>query len=238
LIVSFVIAILLGGPFYLSLYNRFGRFTAFNREPLDSNKLLLNQPLEFYLSLDLDKLFTEPVRPAFPNHLIPLFYSDMWGDYWGFFFSPRFDRPEAVEKHGHPESIKKYLGRVNLMSLIPTFIMFAGICLGFHELIYDLFKREKQNSLFGLLVLIILCSTLGYLWFLVSYPNPGKGDTIKATYMLYIFPFIAILSAELFERLYCKNRYLYYILLALLFCITFHNIPTMITYYKHQILPL
>lgn len=49
--------------------------------------------------------------------------------------------------------------------------------------------------------LLVLASLAGYFWFLLSYPNLGKGDTIKATYMLQIFPFLALGGAQLLEWL-------------------------------------
>src|SRR5579862_8457607 len=44
-----------------------------------------NETGRFYFGLGDGRLFTEPLRPNFPNELIPIFYSETWGDYWEFF---------------------------------------------------------------------------------------------------------------------------------------------------------
>ena len=84
LLVSLVIAALVGGWFYLHLFRSYGTFTAFNRDSAGQFSLA-NQPPEFYFGLGLDQLFSDPVRPSFANQFIPMLYADMWGDYWCFF---------------------------------------------------------------------------------------------------------------------------------------------------------
>lgn len=45
--------------------------------------------------------------------------------------------------------------------------------------------------------LIFILSTLAlYLRFLMNYPNRGIGDTVKATYMLQAYPFVALLVGD------------------------------------------
>ena len=79
---SMGIAFMTGGWFYVNLYKRHGTFTAFNRERVEGGFSFSNQPREFYFSLGLDRLFTNPLRDVFANRLIPTLYSDSWGDYW------------------------------------------------------------------------------------------------------------------------------------------------------------
>jgi hypothetical protein len=43
-------------------------------------------------------------------------------------------------------------------------------------------------------------SVVGYLWFLIRYPSPNKGDTIKATYLLHIMPIVGICVGLLLEE--------------------------------------
>lgn len=226
LVVSLVIAALIGGWFYISLKRRFGDFTAYAvtvvRVPL--NSALSHQRSDFWFSLDTDKLFTTPVRPAFKDHVLPIFYSEMWGDYHGYFITP---------KSGQSEVIKSYLGRVNLLSLLPTFVLLSGIGLGLYELLRYI-KGDKSNAraAIGLFTLVIGSSAIGYFWFLATAIDPrGVGGTIKATYMIQVFPLMAILAAELFERIGQKNSLVYWVVLALLLGIGLHNLPAMITHY-------
>ncbi|MCJ7721665.1 hypothetical protein MUO98_04595, partial [Candidatus Bathyarchaeota archaeon] len=74
----------ISGWFYLSLHSRYGSLTAFNRKPA-SHFSFSNQPLEFYVRLSPELLFNKPIRPSFPNQFLPIFYSELWGDYWGYF---------------------------------------------------------------------------------------------------------------------------------------------------------
>ncbi len=41
---------------------------------------------------------------------------------------------------------------------------------------------------------------MGYLILLVVYPTK-TGDTVKATYLIHVFPLAAVLAADLLERL-------------------------------------
>src|SRR5262249_54153008 len=83
LTVSGVVAVIVGGWFYGILYARFGSLREFNRPPAPFS--FDNQPREFYTGSGNGKLFTGPVRRAFPNQVGPIFYSEFWGDYWCFF---------------------------------------------------------------------------------------------------------------------------------------------------------
>ncbi len=83
LLVSFAIAALVGGWFYLSLNLRFGKLTTFSRTPKPWS--LSDQPARFYFGLGLDALFSDPIRPAYVDEFIPMFYSEFWGDYQCYF---------------------------------------------------------------------------------------------------------------------------------------------------------
>lgn len=63
------------------------------------------------------------------------------------------------------------------------------------------------------------------------YPNPGKGDTIKATYVLSIFPFIAVCVGLFFERIEQRSRFITNFLLGAVLLVAIHNLPAMVTHY-------
>src|SRR5262249_3011755 len=50
-------------------------------------------------------------------------------------------------------------------------------------------------------VLVVGVSVIGYLWFLIRFPVLNEGDTIKASYMLHIFPPLALLTADFVRRM-------------------------------------
>jgi hypothetical protein len=89
--------------------------------------------------------------------------------------------------------INRLLGRVNLVGLLPTAVFLGGLVVAAGAL-----WRTRDGR--ALLLLAALLSLLGYLWFLVGYPNLGKGDTIKATYLLHVFPILAILGGDFLRR--------------------------------------
>ena len=85
------IGALLSSWFYIVLYQNYGSFTAFNMESKGFS--LKNQNLSFYIPnfSQLEFLFTKPIRPNLNNQFISILYSDLWGDYWGYFtFTSRF----------------------------------------------------------------------------------------------------------------------------------------------------
>ena len=85
MLISFLIGFSISSWFYFDLFFQYGSMTSFNAEPKSFS--FSNQPKSFYTS-DIDSLynvFTKPIRPQFSNQLIPILYSDLWGDYWGYF---------------------------------------------------------------------------------------------------------------------------------------------------------
>jgi hypothetical protein len=79
--------------------------------------------------------------------------------------------------------------------------------------------------------LVTLASFLGYFAFLILYPDLGKGDTIKATYMLQVFPFLAVLGAELLVSVRDRSAAVYHLLAALLAVSAALNAPLLFTRY-------
>ncbi len=221
---SFVIAFLVGGWFYVFQFMRYGTATTFNRSPA-SMFSLSNQPLDFYFGIGLEQLFSSPIRPFFPNQFIPIFYSEIWGDYWGYF----------VVTENNLTTIGHYLGTVNLVSIIPTMILFAGLILGFIYSIKTFHHSsndgDRRMVMFSFVQLIITVSFAGYLWFLIRYPNLGKGDTIKATYTLHALALLPLLASEFLEGVRYRNKCLYAFLLILVAAVFLHNLPATITHY-------
>lgn len=247
---ALAVSFLVGGWFYLHLLKEYGSVASFARDPT-SRFAFSNQPREFYLGLGSEELFTDPVRPSFPNRLTPLFYTEMWGDYWCLFvvygkdartgafvsgaklgeLTARRPPPEWLETNRF--EVNAYLARVNCLSLFPTALYLAGLLFGAAHLWRFMRERETATGTAApsLCALLVACSLVGYLWFLIRFPNPGKGDTIKATYMLQIFPFVAVLSGAMLDALRRRSKRAYAAALALLTLIFAHNLPALITRY-------
>jgi 4-amino-4-deoxy-L-arabinose transferase-like glycosyltransferase len=249
---TLALALLLGtaavtaGWFYLRLPAEEGGVLAFNRRP-SPQWSLLNQPTHFYLGLGLDRLFCDPVRPSFPNQLLPTFYAETWGDYWGIFVvyardakTGQFLRArrleEALTEDPRPgvyvtnrDRIAPYLGRVNVAALAPFGLALAGLGLGTARLFRFAARATPETAVPALFTLVVAASFAGYFLFLVRYPELGRGDTIKATYMLQAFPFLALLGAAALVELERRSRRWHRAAVVLLLLAWMHNLPAMIT---------
>ena len=194
-LITMSITIFIGCWFYLFLQSKYGTITAFN---LDSPGFsFLNQPQLFYRATGLKHflLFKEPVRPIFNFTFFPILYSDTWGDYWGYFsYFP--STTDALY-------MKTYLGRVNITSIIPTIL----IVVSFWGIVFDIFKNKKHffetnlPIIELLLILVIIFTTIGFLWFVISYPEKTDGDTVKSTYIIQ-----AIILFPLLVGIYLKEK--------------------------------
>ena len=242
----------IGGWFYLSLRARYGSGTAFNRQPAEQFSFD-NQPAKFYTGLGLEELFHRPVRPHFANQFMPMFYSELWGDYWCYFtiyardtrtseFLSGYTLNQIIKQGSIPDWLdtnywkaSAYLGRVNLVSLFPSLV----VLVSFVSAVKGIFRRRSNDPLiahprtiYAFLLLAIGTSMVGYFWFLILYPNLEKGDTIKAMYMLQVFPFVAILVGALLEQVKTRSQLFYRLILCGL-CLCFvHNLPTMLTHFR------
>lgn len=218
-----LVALVVGGWFYGLLWVSHGSPIAFNR-PAAEWWSLSNEPRDFYTGTGNGRVFTDPIRPSFPNQLIPIFYAETWGDYWGFFSiygrdrqtkayisGPAFEEavaaaPPTVETNRF--TLNQYLGRMNLLGLLPTAL--ALLAFGAAAVRLPAFLRRASPVTAAeiipvMAVLVVAVSALGYVWFLIRFPNPGKGDTIKATYMLQIFPPLALLIADFVRRIHLSR---------------------------------
>ena len=174
-------------PFFFHLLNNSGSLISFNKDPVGFS--FDNQPKSFYNPFNKSALMltNNPIRGSFDNQYLPILYSDLWGDYWGYF---SFVKNPYLDSWGQ-ETIGKYLGRVNIFSTIPFFL-----------LVVSFFKVKLNNlnreSVFYIKYSIIF-SIIGYSWFLIMYPEIPTGDTIKSTYMLQIFFFIGCFELNLYR---------------------------------------
>lgn len=261
------VAFLVGGWFYVSLLNRFGSVTTFAlgdsrgvevfQGPRGSFSLA-RLPRDFLWGAGDGRLFSAPVRSAFPNQVGPIAYSETWGDYWMFFLvsghdddgdclnGPRLER--ALERAargrkpptGNYAAMTAYLGRVNRAALLPTIVLLGGLLLGFASIAQIIANpsASDRTSAGAALALMVVTSLAGYLWFLVSHYSPGGGSTIKATYMLQVFPLLALLGGEAIARLHDRSRVASFLLVTALALVGLHNAPAMFTRYATWLDPV
>jgi hypothetical protein len=246
---ALVVCILTSGWFYLSLQQRFGSVAAFNRRPAPGGFSFSSQPGSFYFGLGTDRLFSDPVTPAFANRMLPVVYSETWGDYWSYWaiygrnarngkfldgyslmtFLARDPPPEWLETNRAP--MGRYLGRVNAVSLLPTALMLAGLAWGIRRGASFLLgvDRSPAAGASAIAAWTVLIGLAGYLWFLVAYPVPDSGTTLKAIYLLVLFPILSLLTGEMAG---CLPRRARAAALALLVLCALHNSPLFLTHFS------
>ncbi len=224
--VIFFIAFLMSSWFYFNLFFDYGSFTTFNEVPQTLE--IDNNPYTFYITTGLkdNLLFKEPFRGSTMNKgIFPILHSDMWGDWWGYFLIRTGREGEEL----NISQILPYLGRVNLVSLFPALIYIFGIIFSF-RIISKKYKKYdssvKEFYLFSNFVLIV--GWLGFLWFNIKYPEE-KGDTVKATYIIYLLNMLPFYGALIMDRVNKFNPKLFKASLSILFVILLHNMPAMIT---------
>lgn len=204
-----LIALLLGGWFYLALLANTGSALAFNRAPAAEVK-----PADFFTGLGGDELFTYPFSPGYDGQALPIFYTEIWGDYFGYF---HVQRPPIAAPL--PAELLAYPGRVNFVALLPTLFLLAGLGDGLRR---TLRLRQAQAAAPGLLTIVTAASLAGFVWFLARYPS-GDADTAKATYVLQIFPLLALLGGALAESLQRRSPAGFRLLVILLAGVAAHT---------------
>lgn len=247
-IISLSLAFLISSWFFLTLSWRYGSTTTFNRIPYEKFALS-NQVEGFFSNFKTDFLFTEPVRDNFNNQLWPIFYAEMWGDYWGYFnvygkdvrtgewlggyaiSSTLMHDPQTEWLETNRYTLAPYLGRVNRLGLLPSLLGIIALFYGGVTGIWHLWQKKEpgiEAAALTLFFFLTMTSVAAYFWFLVMYPT-DYGDTIKATYMLHIFPGIAFMVGVFLLKLEQKRPGVLLVCGILGGIIFLHNLATYFT---------
>lgn len=174
------------GPWYVRQAIDYSNPLVFNRSA-PNQALWRRRPRSFYTGLGLPQSITNPTRPEFVNELIPTLYSDIWGDYFGYFAwttTASGTTPVPLDTTG-----KRELQAQNVLGFLPTLLAIGGVL----ALVSESLRRGRRFASPGLLVVALLpiVGLLGFLVFTVTYPS-GDGDVIKAAYVLTTVPGWAI----------------------------------------------
>ena len=118
-------------------------------------------------------------------------------------------------------------------ALAPTIVMLVGLGGGAGSLVRAWSENETRmrDAVAALSVLVAVSSALVYFWFLLMYPRPEQGDTIKATYLLHVFPFAALLAGEVMATMAERSPRLYRATAAALGVFALHDLPLLFTRY-------
>jgi hypothetical protein len=178
------IVLILTLPWFVHQARSHGSPFAFNR-PAPKEQFFSRRPASFYLSLDVGTVLSHPYAPNFANHLLPVVYTDWWGDYWRYFEIPyeNISAPPLL-----PPKYEKPRVRQNYVGVAPTLLGVAG----FVGIVWAALRRRSPALL--VLPLAIVLLGLEFLVFQIAYPH-ADGDTIKATYLLNAVAPFAVCAA-------------------------------------------
>jgi hypothetical protein len=169
--------------------------------------------LAFLTDLELSTLFSKPIRPELNYRFWPTLYADFWGDYW------RYWR-ESLGHDALPTSPATISGLVFALwiALPVSGLMLAGLLTGGRRLKSPM-NTDVRTHLHTFVRIVTLVSLGGFLVFAARYAEPGKGDTVKSVYIVYLVPFLAWLGSAALHALiqaFPKRLWPWYTLLAAL----------------------
>jgi 4-amino-4-deoxy-L-arabinose transferase-like glycosyltransferase len=187
LAVVVAVAALVPSPWYVHQATRYSN-PVFD-QPQPAASLLRRRPIEFYVDARFPEVVTRPWRDEFNDRFIPVFYTEAWGDYFGFWSwgTTRGDRTDARDAE---------LTRQSVIGLLPTLLASAGVL----ALLALGLARPREDPARLVVALPPLAATAAVLYFAVAYPT-NDGDTIKATYALGTVPAFAVCFGFAFDRL-------------------------------------
>ena len=91
---------------------------------------------------------------------------------------------------------------MNRVSVVPTLILLTGFVVGTVTTLGVLRRSptlSTSDSVIAFAAAAVAGTFGGYLWFLANYVDQSN-DTVKATYVLQAFPFLALLGAAFLRR--------------------------------------
>lgn len=229
---------LIAAPFYLSMLARYGTLRPFNRPPISESNLHWNwNPVA---------VAKEPFSRGQIDRPLNILYADTFGDYWMYFLArgrtpnhrflvgtPLIDTI-ATASHAVPNNVRAltpYLGVVMLVSAPATLVVAAAYVWSVITCSLGIVDRNRPTSSdLVLLVAAIGGTAIGYGWFVWSYAATANDtDTVKATYLVQIWPLLAALLGIFVEEIYTRKRTAGCVLVGLLAFALIVNAGTYLT---------
>jgi Dolichyl-phosphate-mannose-protein mannosyltransferase len=132
------------------------------------------RPLAFYTSLDLSQVYTHPYSDFMRNRLLPVTYTDWWGDYWRYWDVPTsmVNTPPVLPRRFDRERVyQSYVG------VLPTLL------LGFGLIGVGVLGVRRRSPALVFLAASVIALFISYAGFLIAYPK-HDGDNMKSLYLL------------------------------------------------------
>lgn len=119
---------------------------------------------------------------------------------------------------------------MNLVSLYPFGVLVLGLLLGLRHIVR--LHIDNTNVKFALLWIFLVSAALMYGYFVIAYPDPPRGATIKPTYILHALMVLPLFAADLLETLRHRSARGWWLAVGLLVLVLMHNLPAMVTRYN------
>ena len=160
-------------------------------------------------------MMTYPIRLSTPlNHIVPIYYSEFWGDFWNYYSQRRFGISVEARRKDHYLTTSKRVANLalqNQVNLPFTIIMIFGFLFLSQRVIKGLFSSTKSNI--WLTEAVFLSTSLltwaGFLIMNVKYPN-WKSDAVKPSYMLAIIPIFVYSGVIFLFNVLKKYKFIFY----------------------------
>jgi hypothetical protein len=176
-----VVLVVLSAPWYVRQTVRYGNPFAFSK-PDPYQWLPSGRPVSFFTTLDAKDVFTNPYQPTYANVLLPVVYTDWWGDYSRYFHVPQ------TETDAPAKLPSRYRGPMVLQSVVgvlPTLAALAALVgLAFAAV-------RTRSAALGIALGAGVLVLASFVAFLVHYPK-RDGDNIKALYVLDVVPLFGL----------------------------------------------
>ena len=219
-----VVTLAIGGQYYYFFKDQGVFDSGENVAELYRVPFFQRQPRSFYLDTFLRTMMRNPIRESFPNRFIPIFYSTFWGDYWNYYRQRRYplSAEEQIKFKDSTNKVKisaerlKVLAWQNRINLIPTLILIIGLFAAIKKLILSIWQRRAtyQQISENFLTLFFIWAFLFFFYTNIQFPNVYKGDTIKASYVLYAIPVLIYFAVKWLGSTK-KIKWLFYPLVAM-----------------------
>jgi hypothetical protein len=155
-----------------------------------------DKPLTFYVGLGLPEVFTHPHRSNYVKQLVPMVYTESWGDYFGVWNWALGDPPTPPRG----EELQQ-LRQQSYIGLLPSFVgIGAWLVLLWRWLVAVVRRQDGEEAALGPIVLLTLIAWAGFLYYAIGWFTT-EGDNIKGTYMLNAVPAWALCFAWGVDRL-------------------------------------
>ena len=205
LVVSAVVAIAVPLPWYVHQISSTGS-PVFDR-PQPEVPLWDRRPVEFYVSLGLPKVITDPVAPASRNHFASVAYDEIWGDYFGVW---------RWNSSGGPPSHSEHEDLVTQSIVGVPYTVLAVI--GWLALLIAFARHPRDELPRAVLGFLPLAALVGVVYFATAYPTTD-GDTAKGSFMLIAVPAWAACFGFAFDGMVRRfPRLLYPLAVVFLVC--------------------